>query len=159
MLTNELRYLMREFDSHDPDVKAAFAIVKVESAEHFKHNNEWRGEGQIADCGVLFDVLGDGITMPLKIKQYLYGGCVGDEQTNLLRVGGVYILPLINWQDEDFWTVYGDLECLFEVDDKGLIQSHSRHEHLNKYDGQELALLWGDIEKLYANPLLRSRLG
>jgi hypothetical protein len=64
--------------------------------------------------------------MPLKIKQSLYGGCVGDEQTNLLRVGGVYVLPLVRFESDDVWSVYGDLDALFEVDDKGLIHSHSR---------------------------------
>jgi len=164
MDTSELRYLMRAFDDrYDPDVKAAFAIVQVEKAERFTEKYEAGDgqiavprEGQIANCGVLFDVLGDGIDMPLKIKQYLYGGCASDEETNLLRVGGVYVLPLTNWQNEDYWIIFDDLDSLFEVDDKGLIQSHSRHQKLNKYDGRELAYLWKDIGYLYMNPILRS---
>ena len=159
MLMSELRHLMREFGRYDPvyksqyAVKAAFAVVKAESVERF--SDDW-GEGQIADCGVLYDVLGDGIVMPLKIKQHLYGGCVGEEETNLLRVGGVYVLPLINAQDEDTWYIYGDLDVLFEVDDRGLIHSHSDFEQLNKYDGVKLDDLWKDIVFLYDNPLLLS---
>lgn len=158
MITNELRYLMRDFGGRDPDIKAAFAIVKVVSVEWFTETRRYdSSEGQIAECGVLFDVLGDGIIQPLRIKQYLYGGCTSNEETNLLRVGGVYVLPLTNWRNEDYWTIYDDLDSLFEVDDKGLIQSHSKHEQLNKYDGQELAVLWNDIEYLYLNPILHSR--
>jgi hypothetical protein len=155
IVTNELRLLMREFDSYDPNVKAAFAVVKAESAERFTDDD---GDGQIADCGVLYDVLGDGIVMPLKIKQYLYGGCTNDEQTNLLRIGGVYVLPLVKWQDEGYWHIYGDLDVLFEIDDHGLIHSHARFEQLNKYDGKEIDFLWKDIGYLYMNPLLRSHL-
>jgi hypothetical protein len=164
MATNELRLLMREFDSHDPDVKTVFAIVGVNSAEPFNEIRAAYGasKGQLAECDVLSDFFGDEINPPvntlIQIRQFLYGGCTSDEETNLLRVGGVYVLPLINWQNEDFWTVYGDLDCLFEVDDTGMIQSHSQYKQLNKYDGQPLAALWKDIAYLYANPILRSRL-
>jgi hypothetical protein len=79
----------------------------------------------------------------------------------MLRVGGVYVLPLV-WYDffenGEIAIIYGDLDVLFEVDDKGLIQSHSPHEQLNKYDGQRLETLWNDIEYLYMNPILYSRL-
>jgi hypothetical protein len=168
MLTSELRHLMRDFDSTYPDVKAAFAIVRVSSVERFgidraAETMERYSESQIATCSVEYDFYGDEISPEtantiVKVKQYLYGGCTGEEETNLLRVGGVYVLPLMNWQNEDFWTVYGDLDCLFEVDDRGLIQSHSLHKGFQKYDGQGLAVLWADIGYLYMNPLLRSRL-
>jgi hypothetical protein len=159
MLTDELRYLMREFTADYKGANAVFAIVTVENAERFTDNEDHiSNEGQIANCGVLFDVIGDGITMPLKIKQYLYGGCTGEEETNLIRVGGVYVLPLVKMVNDEIWSVYGDLDCLFEVDDKGLIHSHSRFPQLSKYDGQELSLLWRDIEYLSMNPILTSTL-
>jgi hypothetical protein len=50
------------------------------------------------------------------------------------------------------------LDALFEVDDAGLVHSHSQWPGLNKYDGGELAYLWKDISYLYMNPLLRSHL-
>lgn len=163
LATNELRFLMREFGSSDPNVKTVFAIVSVVSVEHFNERRPYgTSEGQIAVCSVDFDFFGDDINppvnTPIKVKQYLYGGCTNDEQTNLLRIGGAYVLPLFNWQNENFWTICDDLDSLFEVDDKGLIQSHSRHGQLNKYDGQPLAALWDDIAYLYANPILHSRL-
>lgn len=61
---SEQRYLLREFNGYDhPETKAAFAVVKVESVERTTDNSLMTGEGQIADCGVLFDVLGDGIVI------------------------------------------------------------------------------------------------
>ncbi|GHU94692.1 hypothetical protein FACS1894208_06220 [Clostridia bacterium] len=159
MATNELRYLMREFDSYHPNVKAVFAIVRVTDAEpHTRKLSYGTYEGQLATADVL-EIIGDPLGNPVKIVQSLYGGCTNDEETNLLRVGGVYVLPLIYSDtdaDRDVWVIYGDLDVLFEVDDKRLIHSHSKFPELNKYDGKELAFLWKDITNLYNNPLLRS---
>ena len=158
MLTNTLALLMREFDGDMADIKAAVAIVKVSGVESFTDKNAWNSEGQIATCTVEYESFGAELPATVKIRQYLYGGCTNDDETNLLRVGGAYILPLTNWQNEGIWTVYADLECLFEIDDNGLIQSHSTFEQFNKYDGVELAYLWKDFGYLYLNPILRSRL-
>jgi hypothetical protein len=50
--------------------------------------------------------------------------------------------------NDEYWTIYGDFDCLFEIDDAGLVHSHSRLPALNKYDGNELAYLWNDVEYL-----------
>jgi hypothetical protein len=161
LISNELRYLMRSFNRYDaPDVRTAFAIVQITQTQRFHDKKDWRGEHQISSGVVIFDVFGDEVVQPLKIKQYLNGGCICDEPTNMLRVGGVYVLPLVwydGYEDGEMGIVYGDLDVLFEVDDNGLIQSHSPHEQLNKYDGQRLEALWNDIEYLYMNPILHSR--
>jgi hypothetical protein len=157
--TNELRYLMREFNSWSDDVLASFAIVKVESVEPAEIQSDYPSlgrDGQIAECGVLYNVLGDGLDVPFKIEQYLYGGRAGDEATNLLRVGGVYVLPLVKSVEQEYWGIYGDLGVLFEVDDKGLMHSHSSFAELNKYDGKPLSYLWQDIEYLSEHPLYHS---
>ncbi|MDR3206924.1 MAG: hypothetical protein LBT60_01190 [Oscillospiraceae bacterium] len=153
LATDELRYLMREFDSYDPTVKAAFTVIRAEGTEGFAEEGQ---TGQIAVGAVLFDVFGDELPGSVSIKQYLCGGCTGDEETNLLRAGGVYVLPLWQRDGEENWHIYGDLDVLFEVDDKGLIHSHSRCPALNQYDGQDLATLWKAIGYLDMNPLLRS---
>jgi hypothetical protein len=72
------------------------------------------------------------------IRQRLIGGCSMDEPNNLLRVGGVYVLPIkfnANW---GAYEVVGDLDVLFELDDMGRMVSHSRWEGLNRYDGMSL---------------------
>lgn len=159
LATNKLRLLMRQFDSYDPTVRAAFAIVRVESVEKFTEDiGDIVEEGQIAACGVLYNVLGDGLDVPFKIRQYLYGGCTSGEETNLIREGGVYVLPLVTIEGQETWEIYGDLDVLFEVDDKGLIHSHSSCYELNKYDNKPLSELWNDIEYLKERPLLISRL-
>ena len=58
--------------------------------------------------------------------------CLGT--TNLIREGGVYMLPLSLWESK--WYVSGDLDVLFEVDDKGLVWSHSEYEGFNRFDGK-----------------------
>jgi hypothetical protein len=146
-----------------PDFKAMFAIVRVQSVERFTDENLTTREGQYARCSVVYDYFDvDGVNPPfsgdLKIRQNLYGGCMSEEETNLLRVGGVYVLPLANYQSQEYWWINGDLDCLFEVDDGGRIQAHSRHVELSKYDGKPLAVLWDDIAYLHANPILLSTL-
>jgi hypothetical protein len=61
---------------------------------------------------------------------------MGDERTNMLRAGGVYLLPLEYYEEEDIWRVWAELDVLFEVDDKGLIWSHSPYEGFSRFDGR-----------------------
>jgi hypothetical protein len=158
LATNELRFLMRELDRTDPAASAAFAVVRVGSVERFEKDRLYGSESQVSEVQEVYGVLGDDLNNTVMIKQYLYGGCTNDEETNLLREGGVYVLSLAKYEPDKYWYIYGDLDCLFEIDDKGLIHSHSVYEQLNKYDGKPLADLWSDIEYLYANPILRSNL-
>ncbi|MDR1156934.1 MAG: hypothetical protein LBK75_01300 [Oscillospiraceae bacterium] len=153
LVTNELRYLMRAFFHNDSqDTMAAFAVVRADSVKATK-------DGQIATCSLpsVEFMFGDSPSETFTIEQQLYGGCTNDEQTNLLRVGGVYVLPLVKFESAENWNVYGDLDCLFEVDDKGLLHSHSLSPALNKYDGIETAYLYKDVTYLYKHPILVSR--
>ena len=61
-----------------------------------------------------------------------------EEPNNLLRVGGVYVLPLKFNEYLGAYRVVGDLDVLFELDDAGKMVSHSRFEGLNQYDGMSL---------------------
>jgi hypothetical protein len=83
------------------------------------------------------------------IRQALIGGCTMDEPNNLLRVGGVYLIPV---KFNDYWGAYeavGDLDVLFEIDDNGKIKSHSRYGGLRQYDGRTLPELLEDVRALY----------
>jgi len=77
----------------------------------------------------------------IEITQYKYGGCCAGEETNLLREGGVYLLPLYFWDGGNTWQVAADLDVMFEVDNSGLIWSHSQYEGFNRFDGQEATVV------------------
>ncbi len=135
-------------------------VAKVLSAESF--NNDGDGvmtvERQRAVIQVLYG-LDNQLPEELTIVQNKAGGCVGTELTNLVRVGGIYVLPLSRYPDgEEEYYVSGDLDALFEVDDQGLLHSHSLFEDLNRYDGQPLTALWDDITYLHEHPALTSKL-
>ena len=86
------------------------------------------------------------------IRQSLIGGCTMDEPNNLLRLGGVYLLPVKFDPYLGAYEVVGDLDVLFELDDKGLIISHSQFSELNKYDGKPFSVLLNDVMALYPKP-------
>jgi hypothetical protein len=81
------------------------------------------------------------------------GGCTMEEQTNLLRPGGVYLLPLRYYEDE--YYLMGDLDVLFEVDEQGNIYSHSDFEDFAAYDGKPWETLMEDMRAIVRDdPLL-----
>ena len=87
----------------------------------------------------------------LPIAQYLYGGCCADEPTNLLREGGVYLLPLVYWKYTDTWRIADDLDVLFEVDDKGCVWSHSAYEGFKRFDGNDVNILVNELTAMISD--------
>lgn len=79
------------------------------------------------------------------IEQSLNGGCMGDEKTNMVRKGGVYLLPLKKDGANEKWHVIFDLDVLFEVDNEGRIWSHSPFEKFRLYDGKDTEVLSEDM--------------
>lgn len=86
------------------------------------------------------------------IRQNLIGGCTMDEPNNLLRVGGVYLLPLKFNPDWGWYEVAGDLDVLFELNSEGKIVSHSRFPEFSKYNGKPFSELLDDVRALYPAP-------
>ncbi|MDR0382080.1 MAG: hypothetical protein LBH86_08840 [Oscillospiraceae bacterium] len=86
------------------------------------------------------------------IRQRLIGGCTMDEPNNLLRVGGVYLLPVRFNEGWGAYEVTGDLDVLFELDNNGKIMSHTRYPDLNRYDGMNFQALIDDVRALYPAP-------
>jgi hypothetical protein len=123
---------------------SAFAIVRVLEAEQFTEelNESLRVvTRQDSKLEILSTVRGGGLPETITIQQHCMGGrtSVSDRPTNLLREGGVYLLPLWYAEYEDIggmWHNMADLDVLFEVDDRGLIWSHSPYEGFSKYDGR-----------------------
>ncbi len=54
-------------------------------------------------------------------------------------------------QSDDDWYVIGDMDVLFEVDDKGRVWSHSAYEDFNQYDGQDVDKFIGELQTLISN--------
>jgi len=59
----------------------------------------------------------------------------GIENTNLLREGGVYMLPLVYVSWLGAWVSLGNDEVKFEIDDSGLVWSHSAKDGFRQFDG------------------------
>jgi hypothetical protein len=125
-------------------IPEAFVLVRVvENDRQNRSNERWDWIEQTSTLQVLSSVRTDGVAPPeiftLQQTTSGYRTSVGGP-TALLREGGVYLLPLWlapeDWEWEHRWYSMSDLDVLFEVDDKGLIWSHSPFEGLNKYDGR-----------------------
>ncbi len=112
----------------------SFVIVKVGEVEKLAAVDAYSSEGQISTVKVLDTIWGEEIPEVIGLQQSLYGGCTGEEETNLLREGGVYLLPLNKYNGS--YYLMSDLDVLFEIDDEGLIWSHSTYEDFNRFDGK-----------------------
>lgn len=86
------------------------------------------------------------------IRQTLIGGSTMDEPNNLLRAGGVYLLPIRFNSYLGAYEVVGDLDVLFELDSEGKIVSHSQFPELNKYDGKPFSELISAVRAIYPMP-------
>ncbi|MCL2562849.1 MAG: hypothetical protein FWE08_02290 [Oscillospiraceae bacterium] len=68
------------------------------------------------------------------------------EDPIFVREGGVYLLPLINNSAFDgLWRVRSPFRVLFEVDDNGLIWSHSSLESFSRFDGEGASVVVDEI--------------
>lgn len=123
----------------------SFVIVKVGDTKAVSAE-EYQSETQISTVKVLETVWGDNVPDSIEITQYLYGGCTGDEATNLMRKGGVYLLPLI--EDNGNYYLMSDLDVLFEIDDEGRIWSHSDFEDFNRFDGEDYKAVTDEIKRI-----------
>lgn len=131
------------FGNSPPDI---FVFVRVIDTKQYEDKSEDYlplKQKQTSSVQVIDKLWTNNIDIPktLTIIQYLYGGCIDNEKTNLLRKDGVYLLPLKRDETEGKWYVWYDLDVLFEVDDKGKVWSHSDFEKLNYFDGKDTSVL------------------
>lgn len=90
----------------------------------------------------------------ITLTQNRLGGCTMEEQTNLLREDGVYLLPLSLYEGE--YSLMGDMDVLFEVDEEGKVFSHAAFEAFAAYDGKPWEALMGDVRAIVRDdPLLK----
>ena len=129
--------------------EAIFAVVKVYDVEII---GSLSFGTQISNAVVLKMVYSrEDFAEPLyiKIKQSIIKNhfCLGT--TNLLRNGGVYLLPLSH--DDDAWHIMGDMDVLFEIDEAGKVWSHSSFEDFKQYDGKSIESFIEDLQNMFSD--------
>ncbi len=124
----------------------SFVIVKVATTKAVPASPSDMSGKQSSTVKILETVWGEAVPEVINLTQYLYGGCVGDKATNLLRIGGVYLLPLEKYNGE--YYLNGDLDVLFEIDDQGKIWSHSDYADFNRYDGEDYQEVTKEITRI-----------
>ena len=138
-------FKLSDFYAYD---KVSFAYVRVTETKQWTDSSRFWGasEVQTSTLHVLSSIWSGGeLPETVSVTQSKYGGCCANEETNLLRVGGVYLLPLSYWEEGDTWYITGDLDVLFEVDDQGRIWSHSQFDGFNQFDGQDAGIVAGIV--------------
>jgi hypothetical protein len=125
-----------------------FAVVRVvETEQKTDKNPRFRSEWQVSSAEVLSVLWNRYGNIPETIsviswKRYI---CGESASKNLIREGGVYLLPLcysppVGVREEE-WHITGDVGVLFEIDDKGRVWSHSPFDGFNKFDGGDARIL------------------
>jgi hypothetical protein len=127
----------------------SFAVVKVGDTQTVKDGDGSPFERQMSRVRVLKSIYGDCKSETLQVSQSVIKDhfCLGT--TNLLREGAVYLLPLKQY--DDHWYISGDMDVLFEIDDKGVVWSHSGHEDFNQYDGKDVGYFIDRLQTLISN--------
>ena len=120
-----------------------FAVVKVSGTKTIKE------EQQISDVKVIQSIYGECDSEAIQITQHIYKNhfCLGT--TNLLREGGVYLLPLEQFEGK--WYITGDMDFLFEADDAGKVWSHSGFEDFNRFDGKSTEALIEELQNMISD--------
>ena len=116
---------------------------KIETDEHTEYYDDYY-DMQTSTLQVLSVIRNNRTDIPETItvcqSNYRnYSNVLGKAPAKFLREDAVYLLP-ISSNDEytdrlGEWVIWGDTEVLFEVDDNGLIWSHSGFPGFNKFDG------------------------
>ena len=126
-----------------------FAVVKVYDTKTTKSRESYAFDTQISDAAVLQNIYGERDAATIQIPQPIIKDhfCLGT--TNLLRKGGVYLLPLK--QSDGKWYVMGDMDVLFEIDDNGKVWSHSDFEDFNRYNGKSIESLINELQNMFSD--------
>ena len=137
-----------------PFVLARVTDTKLLPAEHDYQSGRLQSTLEIIEW-TYNEPVGAQEPMIITLTQPLYHdnveSCVGEPI--LLRRGGVYLLPLFEF--EGTFYIMNDVDVLFEVDEHGNIFSHSSISDFAAYDGKPLQNLMEDIRAIARdNPLL-----
>ena len=133
-------FKMSDFFSYG---KPYFVFARVIGTEEWTDKSSFGNPQKQTSTVHILSTLWSETELPetISVIQSNRGGCCADEKTNLLRNGRVYLLPITYRESSDQWTVWGDLDVLFEVDDQGRIWSHSQHGGFSRFDGQDTSIV------------------
>jgi hypothetical protein len=122
------------------------AVVQVTGIESLftSHNEKY---AEIADLKILQHIHGKPVSNNIRIKQHLNWW---EGQPQLLRVGGVYIIPLGMSTSGTYYNS-GIYDVLFEIDNRGLIYSHSHIGDFNRFDGRPYTELINVLKRMEQN--------
>ena len=132
-----------EFSRLQHFVRCDSAVVRVIETERWSFTNRYGRSFEMQTSTLeIIEVLQGDFPQTVSIFQTVTGA---DWATNVLRGGGVYLLPLLhenvwnprNGNIEIGWRIAdGAQSVLFEVDDNGNIWSHSPYRGFNQFDGK-----------------------
>lgn len=138
-------------------------IVKVAYTQSLKPKYSHEEGRQLSEVKILQNIYGSNEPDIIQIQQTIYGEGTEPDLTKqaLLREGGVYLLPLLMYYDEeldsDIYYIQGVYDVLFEIDEEGLVYSHSDFPDLSVFDGKDYKLLVEEIEKITQDEALMLR--
>jgi hypothetical protein len=126
-----------------------FAVVRIIDTRTEDSRYKSGFDYQISEAYVIENIYNDCGVDRIQITQSIIENhfCLGT--TNLLREGGLYLLPLKH--EYNRWFIVGVMDVLFEVDDKGIVWSHSGFETFNRYDGMSVESLISELKELFAD--------
>ena len=126
-----------------------FVVVKITDTHTQKGKSGGGFDRQVSEAYVLQSIYGKCETSTISITQSVIKDhfCLGT--TNLLRKGGLYLLPLS--QNDDTWNILGDMDVLFEIDDTGKVWSHSDFADFNRFDGKSIESMIDELQILFSN--------
>lgn len=116
------------------DDKISFTILKINEVAK---NETDSSTGYFISATALRTISGQDISGEISFQRWTNKSTTSVwrewDVTEEIRVGGVYIIPLRNY--ESTYYDYGAFDVLYEIDDRGIIDSHSSYVGFNKYDG------------------------
>ncbi|MCL2107540.1 MAG: hypothetical protein FWH26_10855 [Oscillospiraceae bacterium] len=152
---DRLAFFSLEDFFYQADVRA-FALAQVTETQLLPPQYDHQSGRLQSTLEVIEWVYGQETRNSFTLTQPLYGenillSCVGEPI--LLREGGVYLLPLTEYEGQ--YYPIGDEDVLFELDERGNIFSHSSFEEFAAFDGQPYEELVEAMRKIVrGNPLL-----
>jgi hypothetical protein len=106
---------------------------------------------EIVDLKVLQNIYGKPISQNIKIVQHTHLNPMLADNIYLMRVGGIYIIPLGTSSfslTEKIYYNSGIYDVLFEIDNHGLIYSHSHINDFNRFDGRPYTVLLNELLRM-----------